>query len=191
LRLQLFGTKIVMLVATLLILGAPMLGAAEERGDDYWQDQIERISQRLMDLPLPAGWAGVWNFDASFQDCDTQVEFFRNSWSELLCEGDPFDDELTCTGTWGDTSADVSCSGVFAGPVCTETVQETFTATRNGDSASYVLIESITFTGAECTEEDFCLRAVVTMTRTAPAPVPCDSTPVEEANWGQIKVLFQ
>lgn len=178
-------------IVAMMLLVAPAFGAAETRDDDYWQDQVERISQQLMDLPLPASWAGVWNFDASFQDCETQVELFQNSWSELLCEGDPFDDELTCTGTFGDTSADITCTGVFVDPVCTETVQETFTGTRNGDTASYVLIGTSTFTGTNCTEEDFCIRTVVTMTRTAPAPVPCDSTPVEEANWGQIKVLFQ
>ncbi len=190
-RPQLFGTRTMIIIAAFLTLNTPMLGAAEERSGDYWQDQIERISQRLMDFPLPASWAGVWNFDASFQDCDTQIELFSNSWSELLCAGDPFDDELTCTGTFGDTSADVSCSGAFVGPVCTETVQETFTATRSGDSANYVLIANISYTGIDCSEVDSCFRIVVTMTRTAPAPVPCDSTPVEEANWGQIKVMFQ
>ena len=180
-----------LILSALLILTAPALCTGEERGTDYWQDQIERISQRLMDIPLPAAWAGVWNFDASFQDCDTQIELFRNSWSELLCEGDPFDDTLTCTGTFGDTSADISCTDVFEFPGCTETVTETFTATRNGDSASYVLIENVTYTGIDCSETDACFRIEVTMTRTAAAPVPCDSTPVEAANWSQVKVLFQ
>lgn len=171
--------------------GGVVAAAERQRGSDRREARFDHFARMLDDLPLPAAWAGYWTFDFTERDCDDLS--LIGTFSEgpyLLCQGEPFDDTLTCTGTFGDDSADITCTGVESLPGCTLTEEIHFMATRNGDAASYMLVENLTYNGGECPEPSICRRYEVQMTRTAPPPVPC-TTAVENLRWHAVKQLFR
>lgn len=150
------------------------------------------------DVITPPEWAGIWDIEDETYTCEPRELQSTEAYTDTICAGtsiefgDP-DFEVTCTGSADGNTVTVTCTGSFElMENCMMEFTSEFTATRNGDTFESVQTISMNTVGEGCIFPiNNCTRVESVATRVAPAPDPCEQTPVETVDWGTVKSLYR
>ena len=148
------------------------------------------------EVPIPSEYIGIWTFNTTVRDCNTQQILFQGARQDTICAGDTFDpsfgqQELDCTGTITATTIDAECTGTFVvDPECSANVHYLAEGNLSGDSWNMTITIDTDYVGTSCPIAHTCTSTISIGTRTNPNP-DCGVQPVEPGTWGEIKHHYQ
>lgn len=169
---------------------APGLAHAAPRPDfRAWLRQI------AADVPVPAGWDGIFEHTDSIYICGFGP-LTASTDTDTVCVGKdfapPVEGTFTCTGSSTSTTFHIDCSGTtpFA-PGCDLLVTGTYDGVKNG--SGYDAVGQITGTDSPpgCAGGSICLTVHVHATRLGDAPPAYCATPTVPRTWGSVKATYR
>jgi hypothetical protein len=185
-------------MVTIVLVAACGLAGTSQAEPGRVPDLRIGLNSMPRDVITPAEWAGIWDSEDATYTCDPRELQGTEANTDTICAGTSIEFgepgfEMTCDGSADANMVTVTCTGSFeVAEDCMMEFTTEFTATRNGDSFESVQIISMATVGAGCIFPfDECTRIESVATRVAPAPVPCDLTPVESVEWGTVKSLYR
>jgi hypothetical protein len=184
-------------VTVLLVAAGGVVGTAQAEPGRVPDLRIG-LNSMPRDVITPVEWAGIWEIEDEAYVCEPRELLNAEAYTDTICAGtsiefgDP-EFEITCEGSADGNTVTVICNGEFeVMEDCMMEFTTEFTATRDGDTFESVQVISMTTVGAGCLFPiDDCTRIETVATRVAPAPDPCEQTPVESVDWGTVKSLYR
>lgn len=154
------------------------------------------LSRATGAFTIPASWAGIWSAVDTARSCDGRSVEVGFTSLDTLCSGGAFGPDTIqnqCSGTFTDLGFDITCTGhVAISETCASDYTEHLQGSRDGDVATTVSTVTTTYTPTLCSDlPDDCSLTTGTLTRTAPAPSDCATTPTRASTWGQLKQRYR
>jgi hypothetical protein len=183
-------------LVTAFLLSASILMARPAHAAPFPAEALAHPIGMSGGISVPVEWSGVWAVEDSTYDCPNTFKSTSAS-LDTLCTGQSFqgDPTFVCTGSATATTFTQTCDGTFnVFPDCDASFHLEVHGTRTGESYFSVATLTVNYvgTGTGCDlVPPSCTQINTHGTRTAPAPAAYCASPVREATWGELKVLYR